>query len=1158
MNIKNRRVAGALALAVAATVLGQATYTPQAKMYNESDLKTSNVVTEPAAWGATPNEAQLKYHNDELAAFCHFGMNTFTDKEWGDGKESPSQFSPTGDVGEAAKSWVKALKDAGFEKLIVTAKHNDGFCIWPSEYTKHDVENSPYKGDVLAEISAACSEYDMDMGLYLSPWDVNAESYGYYDKDGNALLDENGKPVNGMTMEEVKEKDALDYNDYYVNQIEEIVTNPKYGNKGRFTEWWMDGAKGEGGDAQEYDMDRILKTIKENEPGILIFGGGVEGGIHWIGNEKGIASNNTWAKVDLREDGSMADGYSEKDGFTYGIPEGKYWSVPESDVSITPGWFYHDGNLPKSMSQLSSIYFSTIGNGSPLLLNVAPNKSGDIDGTIYSRLREFNNARTNTFKEDLTITQNATATASKVRGLADKYSPNKAIDGDESTYWAMDDEDKSGVIEVTFDTPQEFDVVSIQEYIEKGQRVKEFNVKYLDTDNNWQDFGGGQTIGAKKLIRTKPVTAKAIQINITDSFATPLISEIGVYKSVEGFEINDSLPAAYTKFEPKDVQLKNGRKPGDDSQGYNYAWEKQADGSYTNTGEWAAVEYEFTGSYFALVGAKGPNYGGYDIYVDGKYVTSGNASSNEYQPNQVLYESSTLSKGKHTIKLLTTSTESKPVNFSYGYYLGINDNGLFEIERDSYQVTEGDSLKVKLKRTGGTEGEVSVRVTTPPGMAVQGQYYEDINEVVTFKDGESSKYITLKTHDNLKVQGNKDFYLEISSPINGAQIGLKYSARILIVEDDVRLEDAINRIDGLSESWYKAEGWGNVEKEYLKAKDALTNDSLSEDEKMRISNSLIEAYSNLESIVTYSKRNPMILSTQLGQSKIAESELGILDSSHENIVNNNYLKIVSDKNFSKGRLIDKIKSGNTITMPIETTHTGEYEFDFSYKTNIPMILKISGEGIENKEIDLETSEELTNKKVNLYVSKEGLSDVVLTATEKDASQSGELAIDNILITLNEISKSKITGIEIANEAIKKVYAIGDELDLEGLKVLAKYEDGTEEDITNKITVSGFDSKTAGNKVVTLHYGDFTTSYTVMVKSKSDDVVDKPVTDPSKPEEDNEANTGDNNGNENGNDSDSNVGNNGNIETGDSSAVGYLMGTLLLSGAAIGVIKRKRK
>lgn len=496
-------------------------------MLDDSDLEEKNVV-EPVAWGAVPNQEQLQYHDQELSAFVHFGMNTFTGKEWGDGTEDPATFNPTGDVAVNADSFVETLKNAGFKRVIVTAKHHDGFCIWPSAYTEHDIENSPYKngnGDILAEISAACTKYDMDMGLYLSPWDVNAESYGYYDDQGNPLLDEHGNPMNGMTMDEVKEKDTLDYNDYYVNQIEEIVTNPIYGNNGRFVEWWMDGAKGEGGDAQEYDTERILSTIKENEPGILIFGGGTDGGIHWIGNEKGQASDETWAKIDSVK----GDGYSEADGFTYGIPDGDYWSVPESDVSITSGWFYHNGDNPKSMSQLATIYFATVGNGSPLLLNFPPNQNGDLDGTIYSRLNDFRKASDATFETNL-LSGQASASASSVYENALQYSPTKAIDGDDDTYWTTTKGTNTGTVEIQFEKEQTFDVVSIEEYIEKGQRISAFDVEYQNTDGQWVTFGNGKTIGAKKLLRSEPVTATGLRVNITASQAQPMIRESGVYK----------------------------------------------------------------------------------------------------------------------------------------------------------------------------------------------------------------------------------------------------------------------------------------------------------------------------------------------------------------------------------------------------------------------------------------------------------------------------------------------------------------------------------------------------------------------------------------------------------------------------------------------------
>ena len=1093
---KSKILKGTLAGTLALTIVGSAVYSSNALVY-DSELE-EKTVAEPESWGALPNEAQLQYHDDELAAFIHFGVNTFTGNEWGDGTESPSVFNPTGDFASSAESMVEALKNAGFKKVIVTAKHHDGFCIWPSQYTAHDIENSPYKdgkGDILAEISAACTEYDMDMGLYLSPWDENAESYGYYDKDGNPLLDENGNPIDGMTMEEVKEKDALDYNDYYVNQITEIVTNPKYGNHGKFTEWWMDGAKGEGGDAQEYDTERILKTIKDNEPGILIFGGGTEGGIHWIGNEKGQASDTTWAKVDSEK----GDGYSEADGFTYGIPDGDHWSVPESDVSITAGWFYHDGDLPKSMSQLGNIYFQTVGNGSPLLLNFPPNQTGDLDGSIYSRLNEFKNAIDNTFKTNL-LAQNSKAGASSVYENAKDYSPVKAIDGDEDTYWTTAKGEKTGTLEIEFDEVKEFDVVSIEEYIEKGQRISEFNVEYQTSDGQWQDFEDGHTIGAKKLLRIDPVQAKAIRINIKGSYAEPMISEVGIYKTADGFEKTQPLPEAYTKFVPGDEGLELNKGSWDDDHQGNTGWEKQEDGSYTTTDGWANIKYTFEGTYFALVGTKGPDYGSFDIYIDGKYTSSANASAGEVTPGQILYESPTLGAGTHTIQL-TTGTNRKPVNFAYGYYLGTNENGLFEIETDSYQVTEGDSVKVKIKRNGGSKGEVTVNVTTPPGTAVQGQYYENItNETITFKDGEKVKYITLKTIDNLNVTGNKDFYVEIFSPTGGAQLGMRSTARVLIVENDKRIADAVEQTSNISESWYKAESWDAFDQAYLKAKAAVDDDSMSDDEKMKLSNALMEAYNNLEVISQYSVRNAMILPDNFEDEKVLEVELGILDSKHENIVANEYLKMVNGNDYSNGRLINKIKDGNTITVPLNVQKAGLYNFDFTYQSTQPMSLIISGDHIAKQTISLDASETLTEKSIPLNIQETGVSQVVITAKSL-AKSGGDLAIDNAKIKLQEVSNGKIESIAIEQMPSKTVYALGDTLDLTGLKVIAKYDTGATTDITHKVEVTGFDSSKVGEQTLTVHYGEFEAQFTVTVKGKSDEM--NPGTDtPEKPSQNN--------------------------------------------------------
>ena len=257
----------------------------------DKDL-ADNSTEAPTQDEVLPNKNQYRYQKDELAAFCHFGPNTFNEEEWGEhyGTKTPDEIFKLEKEFEADK-YVKALDDAGFKKLIVTAKHHDGFCIWASDHTNYDVAETSYKGgegDILAEISAACTTYDMDMGLYLSPWDIHNESYGYYDQQG--------KPTNA-------DNDHLDYNEYYNNQLIEILEDKKYGNDGHFVEVWMDGAKGDGQDAQEYDFVKWFKTIQKYEgeeagydSDCMLFGAQAYTTVRWIGNEKGYADKNTWSK----------------------------------------------------------------------------------------------------------------------------------------------------------------------------------------------------------------------------------------------------------------------------------------------------------------------------------------------------------------------------------------------------------------------------------------------------------------------------------------------------------------------------------------------------------------------------------------------------------------------------------------------------------------------------------------------------------------------------------------------------------------------------------------------------------------------------------------------------------------------------------------------
>lgn len=320
--------------------------------------------------GPLPSKSQIKYHEEELACFMHFGMNTYTDKEWGDGKESLEQFKlEKFDYDD----YVKFIKDMGFKRLIFTAKHHDGFCMFSSKYTDHNIMNTSYGKDFLLELSKACTKYDMDMGIYLSPWDAHEESYG----TGDA------------------------YNDFYANQIKEICENPQYGNNGKFVEWWFDNAKDPDFVDQEYDFDRWIDIVEKYNPEVLMFGVGARGGIHWIGNEKGYSPKENAPRIHTSVKDNNID-FENSFKSCNGHNEDYIWSVPEADTTTTNGWFYHDNEELKSVDELFNVYLKSIGRGSVLLLNLAPNKDGIISDNVKLRVREFISKVKSEFSIDIT------------------------------------------------------------------------------------------------------------------------------------------------------------------------------------------------------------------------------------------------------------------------------------------------------------------------------------------------------------------------------------------------------------------------------------------------------------------------------------------------------------------------------------------------------------------------------------------------------------------------------------------------------------------------------------------------------------------------------------------------------------------------------------
>ncbi len=460
-------------------------------------------VPPPQAVLPVPSEAQLAWHEMETNAFVHYTTNTFTGLEWGYGDESPEVFNPSE---QDPDQWVSVLKDAGFKGVIFTCKHHDGFCLWPSKYTDHSVENSPYKngeGDVVKEVSDACKKYGLKFGVYLSPWDRNRADYG--------------KP---------------EYITYYRNQLRELFTN-----YGPVFEMWFDGANGGdgyyGGAREErridrenyYDWPGTLAMVKEIEPEVIFFSDAGPG-VRWCGNEQGFAGETNWNNI------SPDTLYAGKSGITdllnTGSENGTHWIPAEVDVSIRPGWFYHqeEDTLVKSPQQLFEIYLKSVGRGSTLLLNVPPDRRGKIHENDIAVLKSWKEMLDSEFK--INHAAKARVKVDSHRGKSALYAGENTTDGNKETYWATDDDIVAGNIEIDLGGEQVVKYLLLQEYIKLGQRVKAFDISVWK-DGNWEQVASGTTIGYKRILPLEPVTTAKIRVTIRDARACPLISNIEVY-----------------------------------------------------------------------------------------------------------------------------------------------------------------------------------------------------------------------------------------------------------------------------------------------------------------------------------------------------------------------------------------------------------------------------------------------------------------------------------------------------------------------------------------------------------------------------------------------------------------------------------------------------
>lgn len=436
-----------------------------------------------------PTLQQLQWHDMEFYLFTHFGPNTFTDLEWGEGTEKEEVFNPS-DLD--CRQWCRVAKAAGAKGIIITAKHHDGFCLWPTKYSSHTVRESKWKngkGDVLKELSAACKEYGLKFGVYISPWDRNHPDYG-----------------------------TSKYNDVFVNMMTELFTN-----YGPIWELWWDGANGEGpnGKKQVYDWDRFKKTVKKLSPNTVIFSD-IGPHIRWVGNENGIAGETNWNTLDTIGF-SAGQGAPAGDTLNRGNVNGKTWIPAECDVSIRPGWFYHkeEDSKVKSPEQLFELYLKSVGRGATLLLNVPPDRRGLIYENDSSALVNFKDLRDRNFKTNLSLNAVATVVAGneiKSKGLVNDNSPNTFVE------IKVIEKEK---IQLHFKKPTNVNCVVLKELIKDGQSVQKFYVQVRSKDK-LESFMQS-TIGHKRIITFPAREADDIFINFAESKRSIKIAEVGAY-----------------------------------------------------------------------------------------------------------------------------------------------------------------------------------------------------------------------------------------------------------------------------------------------------------------------------------------------------------------------------------------------------------------------------------------------------------------------------------------------------------------------------------------------------------------------------------------------------------------------------------------------------
>ncbi len=453
----------------------------------------AETVPPPKAFGPVPTEGQMAWHKAEMIALICFGLNTYTDQEWGYGDVSPKIFNPTE---LDTDQWVAACKAGGINGIILVAKHHDGFCLWPSRHTEYSVKATPWrdgKGDILGDLARSCEKHDVMLGVYLSPWDRNHAEYA--------------RPA---------------YVEYFFNQWREVMTD--YGS---LFEIWFDGANGGTGyygGAREkrsigpnyYRYSELMELRDKLQPKAVAFGAQRANSTRWVGNESGVAKETNWCRHDSGADRGI------------GAENGTMWMPAESDTPFRGGWYWHEKEDPKSLDHLVETYFATVGRNSTLNFGIAPDRRGLLEEEDVVRLRELGDyVRT---MQATDFARGRKVASAQTRGEAPCFAAANVTDGCYDSYWATNDGVLRGDIEIDLGGPVTFNVVEAQEYVPLGQRVKAWSVE-VQLDGQWREIGRATTIGYKRVLRVPTTTASKARIRILDALACPAINNVSLYRA---------------------------------------------------------------------------------------------------------------------------------------------------------------------------------------------------------------------------------------------------------------------------------------------------------------------------------------------------------------------------------------------------------------------------------------------------------------------------------------------------------------------------------------------------------------------------------------------------------------------------------------------------